>query len=258
MSTSDSQVKNLVLGYFEHIHAHIKEKNDVYDIEIPQNKIGLFRRDKLKITFEKNIEKPDSCELISPGSNTLFLIMNECINFGPVLSVKKIKNEENFSQKLRFYFYVIFESIKSKTKIHYVDVDMTSLEVSKLNDSEINFNSNPEIQNISTEKIIQSYIVASDHIEKILKPEINEFKNRILELKNEELQQIKEKYSKLKEQINQEYVKLQSNDNSEHEFYKIIDLNENYSIEETNRIQILDEKYKIKIDFALISILVTS
>lgn len=258
MTEIDNQVKDLVLGYFKHIHANIKEKNEIYDVILPENQYSLFRKSKITFTFNKNIEKPDDCELISPGNNTLFIILNECIKMGPILSVKLIHNDNTSYTKLRFYFYVIFESLKSKTSMHYVDVDVNSIKISFVENSEINFDENPQIQDILIDDIIDCYIEASNYIEKKIKPEILDFKNHIFQLKNEELEQIKSKYDKLRKKLEEESIELQSKSDSILAFQQIVDSHQILKQEEIQICKILEQKYTIHVDFALISALIIS
>ena len=184
MSQVDTQVKTLVLEYFHKIHAEISEKNGLYDVIIPNNYLKLFKISKIKFIFDNQIEKPDDYELMSPGSNTLFTILNECIKMGPILSVTLHSDESTIHPTLRFYFYIIFESLETFTKIIHVDVDMNSKKIMVIENSTINFNDNPNVEDLSSDELFDCYIEASDYVEKIMKNEIKNFKSNMLKLKN--------------------------------------------------------------------------
>ena len=116
MSQIENQVNALVLGFFTKISAKIVKNNGLFDIEIPQNHFNLFGTNSLKITFDPSLSNSTDYELISPGSNILFKILNKTIDYGPVTVAKLNPNPQNI-KSIRFYFYALFESIKTKTKI---------------------------------------------------------------------------------------------------------------------------------------------
>ncbi len=253
MSQVDNQVKELVLGYFHKIHAEISEKNGLYDVIIPNNYLKLFKSSKIKFIFDNQIAKPDDYELMSPGSNTLFTILNECIKLGPILSVKLDSTESTIHPKLRFYFYLIFESLKSKSEIIHIDVDIDSKKITPIDDSKINFKDHPNIKDLSNDDLFDCYIIASDQVEKNMKNKIKDFTSDMLKLKNEESDQIESKYTKLRKKLEEESIELQSKSDSGIAFQKIVDLHQILKQEETQIRKILDKKYEIRIDFALIS-----
>lgn len=255
MSTTEIQIKNLVLSFFEKFNSYIIEKDGIYDIQIPEKIFHLFKRSRLTITFDK-IEKPDSCEYIAPGNNILLLITNECIKMGSVISVKLINQQEKQSSKIRFYFYVIFESIMTKSSMHHVDVDIASLKLSPIDDHDIDFNNNVKFDTISSDKIIDCYILAREYIENSLSEEISIFKEKILMNKNDDMKKIKEKYASIKQGLNDEYFCIQTKNDSVKKFHNLVDLNEHYINEEKNYLANLNNKYNIRIEFALTSIIV--
>ena len=123
MEQINEQISSLVLGYFSSINAKVTENNRLFEVHIPDEYKKLFRTEMLKITFDEKLSEPNNYELVSPGNNILFRILNQCIGFGPVITAKLNSNEQN-STILRFYFYIIFESVKSETKLVHVDVDV--------------------------------------------------------------------------------------------------------------------------------------
>ena len=255
MEQMNEQVKSLVLGYFSMINASVTENSGLFDISIPSEHQKFFRKDNLKITFDEKLLESSNYELVSPGNNILYKILNECISFGPVIIAKLNSNEQN-STILRFYFYVIFESVKSETKLVHVDVDTTTQKIVIVNDSEINFENNPSIHDVSSDTVDDCYIEATDYIEDEMKSDIQDFKNQIFKLKDEELQSINSEYKKRLDKIQEKSTVLRSKGEDVSKFHKILDDNEFVKEEESKVRKTLDSKYTISIDFALISAVV--
>ena len=251
MEQMNEQVKSLVLGYFSMINAVVAENNGLIDI-IPAEQQKVFGKNNLKITFDEKLSESNNYELVLPGNNILFKILNHCINFGSVITAKLNSNEKN-STIIRFYFYIIFESVKSETKLVHVDVDTTTQKIVTVNDSEINFESNPPVQDISSDAITDCYIEATDYVKETMKSEMQDFKNQIFKLKDEELQNINLEYKKRLDKIQEKSTISQSKGESNSAFQKIIDENETVKQEEIKVRKTLDEKYKITIDFALVT-----
>ena len=182
MEQISEQVKSLVLEYFSIINAQVSETNGLFDIIIPSEHERIFRKENLKITFDENKEERNY-ELVLPGSSILSRILNQCIDFGPVVTAKLNSNQHN-SPIIRFYFYTIFESVKSKTELIHVDVDIKTQKIVDIDESDINFENNPIIENIPADVIDDCFIEVVDHVEKIMKVSIQDFKNEISVLMN--------------------------------------------------------------------------
>ena len=86
-----------------------------------------------------------------------------------------------------------------------------------------------------------------------MKADIQDFKNQIFKLKDEELQNINSEYKKRLDQIQEKSTVLRSKGEDASKFHKIIDENEFVKEEESKVRKTLDAKYNISIDFALIS-----
>ena len=181
MKQINEQVKSLVLEYFSIINAQVSETNGLFDIIIPSEHERIFRKENLKITFDENKEERNY-ELVLPGSSILSRILNQCLDFGPVVTAKLNSNQHN-SPIIRFYFYVIFESVKSKTELIHVDVDIKTQKIVEIDESDINFENTPIIENIPADVIDDCFIEVVDHVEKIMKVSIQDFKNEILRWK---------------------------------------------------------------------------
>jgi ABC-type transporter MlaC component len=109
---------------------------------------------------------------------------------------------------------------------------------------------------LDSELIDDCYIESIDYLEKSMTSEINNFKNEILELKNEELQNINLEYKKKYEIIENKHTDLRSKNNSDTSLQKLIDEHESIKLEEKFIRKSLDHKYLISVDFALIGSIV--
>ena len=255
MSEIKTFVNELVLGYFSKINASVYENNGLYDVTVPDNFKKIFRDDILKITFDESLSKSTNYELVSPGNPILSVILNECIKFGPTVIGKSMSHNLE-SPIIRFYFYVIFESIKSKTKMSSVSIDTKNIRKIDFDEFEINFQTTSVNVQLDSELIDDCYIESIDYLEKSMTSEINNFKNEILELKNEELQNINLEYKKKYKIIENKHTDLRSKNNSDTSLQKLIDENESIKLEEKFIRKSLDHKYLISVDFALIGSIV--
>ena len=255
MSEIKTFVNELVLGYFSKINASMYENNGLYDVTVPDNFKKIFRDDILKITFDENLSKSTDYELVSPGSSVLSVILNECIQFGPTV-VGRPTSHDLESPIIRFYFYVIIESIKSKTKMLSVNIDTKNIQKIDFDEPEIDFQSAPENIKLDSELVDDCYIESIDYLEKSMTSEINNFKNEMLKLKNEELQNIDLEYKKKYQVIENKHTDLRSKNNSDASVQKLIDQHESTKLEESITRKNLAHKYLISVDFALIGSIV--
>ncbi len=253
MSQIENQVNALVLGYFFKINANVIEKNGLFDIEIPQEYLKLFGTTTLKITFDANLSDSNEYQLVSPGSNILMIILKKCIDFGSVFTAKLNSDKYN-SKIIRFYFYVVFESIESRTKLIHVDVNVNNKKILMIKDSEINFNGNNLNVEIVPDDIDDCYVESIIFLERnLLKSEIFDFKNHIHHLKQDELDNVSLEYTKRKKEIQNKFTILRSKGESGIALENLIDENETTHNEEIRIRGNLDKKYSILIDFALIA-----
>ena len=257
MSQIENQVNTLVLGFFSKINANVSEKNGLFDIEIPSKYSKMFRTNHLKIIFDDKIIQSENYELVSPGSNILYKILNECIDFGPLITAKLNLNKYN-SKIIRFYYYIIFESVKSQTKLVHIDVEVNTKKIVAVSNSEINFKSSPSIQQISPDTIDDCYIESMDYLKQLIKSDMDDFKKQILQLKDEELQNINSEYKKQFNEIQEKSIILRSKGQSGIVFQKLIDENESIQEEKITVLKTLNDKYRVSIDFALISAIIFS
>ena len=256
MSQIEIQVKDLVLGFFNKIGSQIIENNELFEIKIPQNHFELFRTNSLKIIFNPSLSNSTDFELISPGSTILLKILNTCIDYGPVNIARLRPNSQNI-KSIRFYFYALFESIKTKTKIIYVDVDINSKKIISIDDSNINFDRTISDFKIDLDTIDDCYVESITYIEQnLMKSEIIDFKNEVYNLKDEELQIIDSEYKKRRKDIQDKHTDFRSRGSTGDLLNKLMDENEKIKYEEIDLKNNLDKKFSIVIDFALIGSLI--
>ena len=134
-----------------------------------------------------------------------------------------------------------------------VNIDTKNIQKINFDESEINFQTNHTNVRLNSDLIDYCYIESTDYLEKSMKSEINNFKNEILALKNEELQNINLEYQKKYEIIENKHTDLRSKNNSDASLQKLIDENESIKLEEAFVRKNLDHKYLISIDFALVA-----
>ncbi len=256
MSLIEDQINSLVLGYFSKINANVIEKNGLFDVEIPKEYSKMFGTTKLKITFDTKLSGFDDYVLISPGSDILLSILRLALDFGPVTSVR-LNSTKHGSRIIRFYFYVLFESVQSKTKLVHVDVNVNDKKITVIDDSEINFDESNLNIKIQPEIIDDCYVESITYLEQSLfKSDIINFKNHILHLKQEELDNIILEYEKRRKEIQDQFIILRSKGKSGIALESLIDKNQIIRNEEIHIRENLDKKYAVVIDFALIASLI--
>lgn len=253
MSEIENKVSSLVLGYFSKINADVTEKNGLFDVRIPEEYSKIFGTTTLKITFDATISNSNEYQLVSPGSNILLSILKRCVDFGSVITATSNSNKID-SKIIRFYFYIVFESIESKTKLIHIDVNVNNKKIVTINDSEINFNDNNLNVEITPDIIDDCYIESIIYLEhNLLKSEIIDFKNHILRLKQEELDNVSLEYTKRKKEIQDKFTVLRSKGESGIVFENLMDENEIIHNDEIKINENLNKKFSILIDFALIA-----
>lgn len=189
--------KEICLNYLRKIGAKIEESHGLYSITIPREYSDLFGNVLRRITFDAEIAETHSCELAIPGSNFFSIISNEIKNDAPVLGgylkkkmshdgiLKKIKTHNcettlnSITDKneiaVRFYFNITIKSTKTISMLHWVDVNLQSLEVLDFpSDIEID-HSLDKISFDDKQKIDFSYSKAVQLLEENMEPLASKF-----------------------------------------------------------------------------------
>ena len=197
-------IKNLVLDYFSVNKCNVIEKNGLFDVHLTQDLKNEFRNDWLKITFDEELARTNNYDLITPGNNILFKIINYGIKLGPVLSC--ILKSSPYENVMRFYFYMVYESVKSQTQIKWIDVDVKSLRIVNIDDKDMVFEQEIVQTGISLDSIDDCYIAATEYLEKLTKTEINNFKNEIFDMRQIEIDNLDRLRSKQLSEIGRAHV----------------------------------------------------
>ena len=251
---SKQEIQELTLQYFKTINSEIVQENELYKISIPEKLQNYFERTKILLTFDEKNAKEQNCELIVPGNKTLFKIINNCANQGPIALRQTNSCKNNFA--IRYHFFVSFSGIQQTSKLVNVDIDLKTLEQINIQDelepSDFSLN-----QEIISENILKSY----DNALEILLEETDEMKNQFIENSNRgfdnDFQLFCARYdSEMKELDDAINRKEQSSDSSEeiHKFrfetVKKID-----DLEKTKEalIENIDEKHAIEMNYDLIA-----
>ena len=244
-------IKSLVLTYFYLINSQVTENNGLFDINLSNEHEKFFREKKLKITFNEKKEETNY-ELVSPGSAILSSILKQCFSFGPLVTAKLNSNEYNLPI-IQFYFFVIFESVKSETQLYSVSVEYNTQNIVDIDNSKIDSNSNVSINDITPDSADDCYISAIDNAKKHFQQEIQDFKKEIQSLKENELQNINSEFKKRQNEIEQKSQILRSKSVYDSKFHNLLDENDAIKREKDIVLKTLEKKYHISIDFALIS-----
>lgn len=165
-----NEIKELTLSFFKTIDAEIINNNGLYDIIIPNKYQNYFQKSKIRITFDEKVAEEYNCELIIPGSKTLFQIINNCNNKGSISIKRSSTGSENIA--IRYHFYVNFVGIKQYSQLFSVTVDLQNriIIVPPNELKKIDFSSNLKLL---SEKVTPSFTIA-----------LNELKQKSCELKS--------------------------------------------------------------------------
>jgi len=250
-------IENIVCEYFSKINANLIKNDKLFSVSVPQNFSNIFGTSLLKFYFDPNTSAPSDYELFSPGSNNLLKIINQCLDLGPV-AICKLKNACIHSDAIRFYFFVLFESVISRTKMIHVDIildskkiiDIKKYDIEKYDIEKYDILNNKEL---SKDVFDDCYVEAISFLEyTMMKLEISNFQKDCINLRQKEIQSIKEEYRIRSKEIQEKFILLRSKGQSAHEIDRLIDENQNIREDEKAILESIRKKYSTIIDFALI------
>jgi hypothetical protein len=166
----ENKIKDFVLLFFKISEFKINCENEIYFVDIPEKNQNYFQKSRIIFTFDEITANENNCELIIPGSKTLFQIINLCNNKGPV--IKKDYPNSNGYYVIRYHFFVYFSGISNSSQLFTIDVDLEKLKILNVNDA-----LEPRISTFSSElfskNITKSYLLS-----------LEELKNQSTTLKN--------------------------------------------------------------------------
>lgn len=155
------QIKELTLSFFKTIDAEIIDEDGIYTVNIPKTHINYFQKSKIQITFDEKIAEENNCELIIPGSKTLFQIITNCNNKGSI-SIKQTKTGGK-NPAIRYHFYVNFSGVKQQSQLFSVTVDLQNM-IAIVPPNELEKIDFPSNLQLSSEKITPSFNVALEEL----------------------------------------------------------------------------------------------
>jgi len=247
------QIKDLTLSFFKTIDAEIINNNGLYSIIIPQKYFNYFQKSNIQITFDEKIAEENNCELIIPGSKTLFQIITNCNNKGPI-SVKSSPGGTN--PAIRYHFYVNFSGVKQYSQLFSITIDLQKMSVI---DSPTNLESIeiPSNLRLVSEKISPAFDIALEE----LKQNSSELKSSFVNNTNDAFETdfklfISRYDDEIRELDNLITEKESTSDNFEKikKFrFDIIDKIEIIEKEKHRLIDTLQNKHQVNLDYNLIS-----
>ena len=251
-------IKKITLDFFVKINAEIKETNKIYTVSIPIEFKELFNNSNVKFTFDSETAREELCELIAPGSNILFKIINYNLKNGSVIYTKPKNYFKNSniadSIGIRFHFFILLDGIKNQSYVKYIDIDYNSYNIIENNFELVDSN---ELQiDIDSEKIDYAYIAAIDEIKKNMQNISEKFIKDVIMAKNNDLKYVNDEYQKRLDEID-DSIQNQRNKkiNLESKFEeKLDDAIESIDLirEEQKKILLgITKKHQSSIDYAL-------
>ena len=248
------EIKELTLSFFETIDANFFELNGIYTIGIPEKYQNYFQKSEIKITFDEKIASENNCELIIPGSKTLFQIITNCNNKGPISFNKS--NIKEMNSLIRYHFYVNFSGIKQISQLFSITLDLENMRC-------VDFDT--ELERID---ITDDFKLNSDKITSYFEIVLNELRQKTLELKSSfvndanddfeyDLKLFASRYddeiNELDESINQKEITF--NDPEKIRNYRFSTLEKIQNLEKQKKIVLtsLEEKHGIDLYYELIA-----
>ena len=248
------QVKELTFSFFKTINAEINHENGVYTILIPKKYLNYFQKPQIKITFDERIAEETNCELIIPGSKTLFQIITNCNNKGTISIKQSITGGMN--PAIRYHFYVHFSGIKHYSQLFSVIVDLQNMQIidppTMIDAIEI-----PSNFQIDSEKITPCYDIALNE----LKQNSSELKSSFVNEANISFEsdfklfisRYDDELRELDESINQKEKTLNDFEKIRNYRFGILEKIKNLEKEKNAVLKSLQDKHKIDLNYELIA-----
>ena len=248
-----NQIKDLTLSFFKTIDAEINENNQVYSIIIPEKYFNYFQKSNMQITFDAKTAEENNCELIIPGSKTLFQIITNCNNKGPI-AIKSTPGGTNIA--IKYHFYVNFSGKTQYSQMFSIVVDLEKMCIIEL-PANLESVIPPSNFRLMPEKITPSFELALDE----LKQNVSQLKSSFINQANisfeddfklfisrydDEIRELDESITK-KESISSDTEKIK-------QFrFNTIDKIKKIEKEKELLIETLQNKHKINLDYNLVS-----
>ena len=249
----ENKIKDFVLLFFKISEFPINCTNKIYFVDVPEKNQNYFQKSRIIFTFDEITANKNNCELIIPGSKTLFQIINSCTNKGPVLK-KDFQNPKGYCI-IRYHFFVYFSGISNSSQLFSVDVDLEKLKILDTNGvlepKALTFNSE-----LFSKNITKSYLVSLEE----LKQQSTALKNNFLNLCNDSfqldynsfVQRYDDEISEYDQSINEKEKIITDLDKLKKYRFDTIDKIDNLEKIKNDMILNLQKKHKISLDYNLI------
>ena len=248
------QVKELTLSFFKIINAEINHDAGVYTILIPKKYLNYFQKPRIQITFDEKIAEETNYELIIPGSKTLFQIITNCNNRGPI-SIKQSMGG-GMNHAIRYHFYVNFSGIKHHSQLSSVTVNLQNMMVIEPTTilKEIDFPSNFKL---ISKKITPAFNIALDE----MKQKTFELQSSFINDANIAFENDSKLFiSKYEDEVRELDYSITQKDSTLDDFEKIkkyrfdtIDKIEKIEKEKNSLVDTLQNKHQVNIDYNLVA-----
>lgn len=249
------QIKELVLSFFQIIDSEIIENDRIYTITIPKKYVNYFQKSKIIITFDEKIADEHNCELIIPGNKTLFQIINNCNNKGPISIKKSLSGGSN--SLIRYYFYVNFSGVKQNSELFSITVDLDNMQVVEPPSSLLEIMDTPSDFKINLEKITPCFDVALNELKQnssdLKSSFVNEANLSFESDFNLFISRYDDEIRELDESINQKEQNLNDFEKIRDYRFNTLEKIKNIEKDKNSVLKSLQEKHKIDLSYELIA-----
>lgn len=247
------QIKDLTLSFFKTIGAEINNNDGLYSITIPEKYFNYFQKSNIQITFDEKIAEENNCELIIPGSKTLFQIITNCNNKGSI-SLKSIPGGIN--PAIRYHFHLSFSGVKQHSQLFSVVVDLQKMSIIEA-PANLEYVEIPHNFKLVSENITPSFELALNE----LKKNSSEIKSSFIQNGNilfeNDLKLFISRYDDEIRELDESITKKESTLNDDKKIkqfrFDTIDKIEKIENEKNSLVDTLQNKHQIKLDYTLVS-----
>ena len=250
----ENMIRNFVLEFFETNNFTITCENKIYFVDVPEKNQNFFQKSRIVFTFDEITANENNCELIIPGSKTLFQIINLCNNKGPV--IKKVPQNTKGYCIIRYHFFVSFSGTTSVSQLFVIDVDLEKLKIIDVNKTlepttpQFNFE-------LFSKNITKSYLLSLDK----LKQQSTDLKNNFLNSCNDSFQldynlfvkRYDDEISEHDQSINEKEKIIADLDKMKKYRFDTLDKINNLEKVKNDMMINLQNKHKISLDYNLIA-----
>ena len=128
MDEINSLIKNFTMEYFKKVGCDIKNSDGAYLIAIPIEYRQIFNSENLHVTFQPEVSKITSAELIVPGSTILQKILMNCKSKSPITTASAVNSSGNNGYGIRLFFDISITGNEKYFEVITVDMDLKTHE----------------------------------------------------------------------------------------------------------------------------------